>query len=97
MKNKNKVFKAIYLADYVPDVMKRIEGSLLDNKARIDYAVRIDGGALEYASDSLKNDCPSSNKWNRRRVYLKESFVPRFQFTRRIADSATDASRWSFS
>jgi hypothetical protein len=43
------------------------------------------------------NDCPSSNKWNRRRVYLMESFVPHFQFTRRIADSATDASRWSFS
>ena len=42
--NKDKVFKAIYLADYVPDVMKRIEGSLLDNKAIIDYAVRIDGG-----------------------------------------------------
>ncbi len=41
--------------------------------------------------------CPSSNKWNRRRVYLKESFVPHFQCTRRITDSATDASRWSFS
>ena len=32
MNNKNKVLKAIYLADYVPDVMERIEESLLDDK-----------------------------------------------------------------
>lgn len=56
MKDKDKVFKAIYLADYVPDVMERIEESLLDNKAIIDYAVRVDGCALEYASDNLKNN-----------------------------------------
>ena len=56
MKDKDKVFKAIYLADYVPDVMEIIEESLLDNKAIIDYAVRVDGCALEYASDDLKND-----------------------------------------
>jgi RNA polymerase sigma factor (sigma-70 family) len=53
--------------------------------------------ALGKLSDEHRLVCPSSNKWNRRRVYLKESFVPHFQFTRRIADSATDASRWSFS
>ena len=56
MNNKNKVFKAIYLADYVPDVMEKIEESLLDDKDIIDYAVRVDGCALEYASDNLKND-----------------------------------------
>jgi hypothetical protein len=54
-------------------------------------------GNITSATDILSPYCPSSNKWNRRRVYLMESFVPRFQFTRRIADSATDASRWSFS
>jgi hypothetical protein len=56
MKNKNKILKAIYLADYIPDVMEKIEESLLDDKDIIDYAVGIDGCALEYASDSLKND-----------------------------------------
>jgi hypothetical protein len=54
--NKDKVLKAIYLADYVPDVMEKIEESLLDDKDIIDYAVRVDGCALEYASDSLKRD-----------------------------------------
>ena len=42
-------------------------------------------------------ECPSSNKWNRRSVYLMESFVHHFQFTRRVVDSANDVSRWSFS
>ena len=40
--------------------------------------------------------CPSSNKWNRRSVLLKESFVPHHRVTRRVADSANDVSRWSF-
>ena len=56
MDNKNKVLKAIYLADYVPDVMEKIEESLLGDKDIIEYAVRVDGCALEYASDNLKND-----------------------------------------
>ena len=34
--------------------------------------------------------CPSSNKWNRRSNFLMESFVPHFQFTRRVSDSASD-------
>ena len=50
-----------------------------------------------FVANGVKTYCPSSNKWNRRSVYLMESFVPHFQFTRRIADRATDASRWSFS
>jgi hypothetical protein len=41
-------------------------------------------------------ECPSSNKWNRRSVYLMESFVHHFQFTRRVVGSANDVSRWSF-
>jgi len=56
MKNKDKILKAIYLSDYIPDVMEKIEESLLDDKDIIDYAVRVDGCALEYASDNLKND-----------------------------------------
>ena len=56
MNNKNRVLKAIYLADYVPDVMEKIEESLLGDKEVIDYAVHVDGCALEYASDALKND-----------------------------------------
>ena len=56
MNNKNRVLKALYLADYVPDVMEKIEESLLGDKEVIDYAVHVDGCALEYASDALKND-----------------------------------------
>ena len=63
------------------------------------------GGSRDVRPEKIRNDvvdanfaaCPSSNKWNRVSDYLKESFVPRFQFTRRVVDSATDASRWSFS
>ncbi len=41
--------------------------------------------------------CPSSNKWNRGSDFLVESFVPHFQFTRRVVGSANGVSRWSFS
>ena len=54
MKNKNKVFKAIYLADYVPDVMKRIEGSLLDNKAIIDFDINVIKELFSSAIDKCK-------------------------------------------
>ena len=43
----------------------------------------------------LELNCPSSNKWNRRSILLKESFVPHLHVTRRVADSANDVSRWS--
>ena len=36
LKNKEKIFKAIYLADYVPDVMEKIEESLLDDVSKDD-------------------------------------------------------------
>ena len=42
-------------------------------------------------------DCPSSNKWNRRSAFLKESFAHQLHITRRVVDSANDVSRWSFS
>ena len=36
-------------------------------------------------SEHLKRThCPSSNKWNRRSVLLKESFVPHLHVTRRV-------------
>ena len=40
-------------------------------------------------------ECPSSNKWNRRSNLLMESFVPHGHVTRRVVDSANDASQWS--
>ena len=55
-KNKEKVLKAIYMEDYIPDVMGKIDPSLLADRDVIQYAVCIDGCSLEYASDELKND-----------------------------------------
>ena len=55
-KNKEKVLKAIYMEDYIPDVMGKIDPSLLADRDVIQYAVCIDGCSLEYASDELKDD-----------------------------------------
>ena len=55
-KNKEKVLKAIYMEDYIPDVMEKIDPSLLADKDVIRYAVCVDGCSLEYASDELKDD-----------------------------------------
>jgi hypothetical protein len=55
-KNKEKVLKAIYMEDYIPDVMEKIDPSLLADRDVIQYAICIDGCSLEYASDELKND-----------------------------------------
>ena len=55
-KNKDSVLKAIYMQDYIPDVMEKIDPSLLADRDVIQYAVCIDGCSLEYASDELKND-----------------------------------------
>ena len=41
--------------------------------------------------------CPSSNKWNRRSVLLKEGFVPHGHVTQRIVDNANDVLRGFFS
>ena len=37
--------------------------------------------------------CPSSNKWNRRSVLLKASFVPHFQFTQRVVGRANGIAK----
>jgi len=55
-KNKDSVLKAIYMEDYIPDVMEKIDPSLLADRDVIQYAICIDGCSLEYASDELKND-----------------------------------------
>ena len=38
-------------------------------------------------------DCPSSNKWDRCLVLLRECFAHHFHVTRRVVDSANDVSR----
>ena len=45
-KNKEKVLKAIYMEDYIPDVMEKIDPSLLADRDVIQYAVCIDGCSL---------------------------------------------------
>lgn len=55
-RNKDSVLKAIYMEDYIPDVMEKIDPLLLADRDVIQYAVCIDGCSLEYASDELKND-----------------------------------------
>ena len=37
--------------------------------------------------------CPSSNKWDRCLVLLRECFAHHFHVTRRVVDSANDVSR----
>ena len=38
-------------------------------------------------------DCPSSNKWDRCLVLLREYFAHHFHVTQRVVDSANDVSR----
>ena len=40
--------------------------------------------------------CPSSNKWDRCLVLLRECFAHHFHITRGVVDSANGVSRWSF-
>ena len=49
-----------------------------------------------FAGDIKQSDCPSSNKWDRCLVLLRECFAHHFHVTRRVVDSANDVSRWSF-
>ena len=41
----------------------------------------------------LGQSCPSSNKWDRCLVLLRECFAHHFHVTRRVVDSANDVSR----
>ena len=41
----------------------------------------------------LVEGCPSSNKWDRCLVLLRECFAHHFHVTRRVVDSANDVSR----
>ena len=41
-------------------------------------------------------DCPSSNRWDRCLVLLRECFAHHFHVRQRVVDSANDVSRWSF-
>ena len=49
-----------------------------------------------YEGIVLNQECPSSNKWDRCLVLLRECFAHHFHVTRRVVDSANDVSRWSF-
>ena len=52
-------------------------------------------GQLESAIGRLVEyyNCPSSNKWDRCLVLLRECFAHHFHVTRRVVDSANDVSR----
>ena len=47
-------------------------------------------------TDSCIETCPSSNKWDRCLVLLRECFAHHFHVTRRVVGSAIDVPRWSF-
>ena len=49
--------------------------------------------ALIEVQERLYTDCPSSNKWDRCLVLLRECFAHHFHVTRRVVDSANDVSR----
>ena len=53
-KNKDSVLKAIYMEDYIPDVMEKIDPSLLADRDVIQYAICIDGCSLEMQVMNLK-------------------------------------------
>ena len=63
----------------------------------IDATIVGSAAVTAVATAVLATACPSSNKWNRGSDFLVESFVPHFQFTRRVVGSANGVSRWSFS
>ena len=44
----------------------------------------------------IRDICPSSNKWDRCLVLLRECFAHHFHVTRRVVGSAIDVPRWSF-
>ena len=65
---------------------------------------RVRGGARRMLCEALIADvetfcaqyageCPSSNKWDRCLVLLRECFAHHFHVTRRVVDSANDVSR----
>ena len=47
----------------------------------------------KWSKDFMEAGCPSSNKWDRCLVLLRECFAHHFHVTRRVVDSANDVSR----
>ena len=51
---------------------------------------------MQAGKKRLAGDCPSSNKWDRCLVLLRECFAHHFHVTRGVVGSAIDVPRWSF-
>ena len=74
-----------------PKIGKDIDDAMLAIEAR-NASLK---GVLpkDYARPALNKVCPSSNKWDRCLVLLRECFAHHFHVTRRVVDSANDVSR----
>ena len=93
----------IYQQEFTEEVVEfanlnRLNIARLHRDVHANCYIPVTIATIILSDGSVKDvSCPSSNKWNRRSVWLMESFVPHLHVTRRVVDSATDVSRWSFS
>ena len=77
-------------------VAEQIAASKLGEAKRTIYSVFQLGMLSTVSLAAIILDCPSSNRWDRCLVLLRECFAHHFHVRQRAVDSANDVSRWSF-